>query len=181
MALKVIAGVWKGQVLEEPPHKGKIRPTKAMVRASVFNMLESRISFEKQVVADFFAGTGALGIEAASRGAGEVFFVDEDVHLVKQNIAKIKTENARLLPVKSHFKAAKLPKKAQIILADPPYGENYATLLLKRADEISEPNSWWVLEVETTLDLIPVLADLPFRVVKHKTFGASAVWLLHYG
>src|SRR5947209_1526528 len=86
--MRVVAGIAGGQRLRAP--KGdSIRPTSDRVRESIFNSLDSLGAVEGAAVADLFAGTGALGIEALSRGAVSAVFVDDDraaVAVVRANL-----------------------------------------------------------------------------------------------
>ena len=76
--MRIIAGAWRGRSLDAPPGSAT-RPTGDRVRETLFSMLASRLgSFEDLRVADLFAGSGALGLEALSRGAAEVVFVEQD-------------------------------------------------------------------------------------------------------
>ena len=76
--MRIIAGTWRGRTLEPPPGRGT-RPTADRVRETLFSMLASRLgSFEDLRVADLFAGSGALGFEALSRGASHATFVESD-------------------------------------------------------------------------------------------------------
>src|SRR5690348_13221449 len=87
--MRVVAGTAGGRRLRAP--KGTtIRPTSDRVRESIFNSLQSMDAIEGAAVADLFAGTGALGIEALSRGAASAIFVDEDraaAALIRDNLA----------------------------------------------------------------------------------------------
>src|SRR3954454_21214655 len=76
--MRIIAGEWRGRVIEGPPGQAT-RPTADRVRETLFSMLASRLgSFEELRVADLFAGSGALGLEALSRGAASAAFVEND-------------------------------------------------------------------------------------------------------
>ena len=76
--MRIIAGKWRGRTLDAPPGMDT-RPTADRVRETLFNMLASRLgSFEQLRVADLFAGSGALGFEALSRGAAHASFVERD-------------------------------------------------------------------------------------------------------
>ena len=78
MSLRIIAGQWRGRKLQAPPGE-TTRPTADRTRETLFSMLVSRLgSFEGLSVADLFAGSGALGLEALSRGAGSCVFVEQD-------------------------------------------------------------------------------------------------------
>ena len=88
--MRVVAGIARGTRLSAP--KGvEIRPTSDRVKEAVFNSLHSRSAIEEAEVLDLFAGSGALGIEALSRGAKKAIFVDksfESLELVKKNLKK---------------------------------------------------------------------------------------------
>ena len=88
--MRIIAGAWRGRPLEAPAGTAT-RPTSDRAREGLFSMLASRIgSFEGLHVADLFAGTGALGLEALSRGAAHCTFVEKDraaLDALRRNVA----------------------------------------------------------------------------------------------
>ena len=90
--MRIIAGKWRGRPLLAPEGLAT-RPTSARAREALFSMLASRIgSFADMQVLDLFAGTGALGLEALSRGAAHALFIERDaaaVRLLQQNIARL--------------------------------------------------------------------------------------------
>src|SRR3954447_5674987 len=94
--MRIIAGEWRGRQLEAPPGQST-RPTADRVREALFSMLASRLgSFEDLRVADLFAGSGALGFEALSRGAAFATFVERDAAataIIKRNAAKLGAED----------------------------------------------------------------------------------------
>src|SRR5205809_5203797 len=99
--MRIIAGTWRGRLLEAPAGHAT-RPTADRVRETLFSMLASRLgSFEDLRVADLFAGSGALGLEALSRGAAAVTFVENNAiaaAAIKSNIAKLgASERAQVL------------------------------------------------------------------------------------
>lgn len=121
--MQIISGTARGIFLEVP--KGDtVRPTSARARKALFDSLGP---WEGLRVADFFAGSGALGLEAASRGAAEVVFVEEQIRhmaVIEKNIAKgVKTGiESRFFPIRYNvFSLTTLPLVPDIILADPPY------------------------------------------------------------
>jgi tRNA1(Val) A37 N6-methylase TrmN6 len=90
--MRIVAGEWRGRKLVAP--KGEAtRPTADRARETLFNMLNSRLgSFEDLRIADLFAGSGALGLEALSRGAAHVLFVEQDraaLDAIRANIAAL--------------------------------------------------------------------------------------------
>src|SRR5690348_3512202 len=123
--MRIIAGAWRGRVIEPPPGRGT-RPTADRVRETLFSMLASRLgSFEKLRVADLYAGSGALGLEALSRGAAEVVFVESGprvLPVLRKNLAAVGLPGARVIsgPV-SGVVAGPPPARFDLVLADPPY------------------------------------------------------------
>ena len=100
-AVRIIAGAWRGRPIEAPPGQAT-RPTGDRVRETLFSMLTSRLgSFEDLRVADLFAGSGALGLEALSRGAARVTFVERDAQAaaaIRRNADKLgATDRVRIL------------------------------------------------------------------------------------
>src|SRR3954470_21936905 len=90
--MRIIAGQWRGRVIDAPSG-GATRPTSDRGRETLFSMLASRLgSFEDLRVADLFAGSGALGLEALSRGAAHVTFVESDAKaaaVIRRNAEKL--------------------------------------------------------------------------------------------
>jgi len=119
--MRIIAGKWRGRTIETPLG-GATRPTADRVRETLFSMLVSRLgTFEGLRVADLFAGSGALGFEALSRGAAFATFVEND-----SKAAAIIRHNAEKLSAATHVltgSALALPRSDpfDLIFADPPY------------------------------------------------------------
>jgi 16S rRNA (guanine966-N2)-methyltransferase len=152
--MRIIAGQWRGRALIAPAGEST-RPTADRVREALFSMLTSRLgSFEGLRVLDGFAGTGALGLEALSRGAAHAVFVESDagaVKALKANIAAMKAPSAGITeviaaPIES-IGVARLP--CDIILLDPPYasGAGVAALARLSAQGWIAPHA--VISVET--------------------------------
>ena len=127
--MRVIAGQWRGRKLVTP---GGIatRPTADRTRETLFSMLSSRLgSFEELRVADLFAGSGALGIEALSRGAAFACFVEQDraaLDAIRANLSALGGTDRSIVRATS---ALKLPRNENfdLVLADPPYGNGSGT------------------------------------------------------
>lgn len=123
--MRIIAGSSGGRKLESPEGLD-IRPTTDRVREAVFNALFSRIDIEGTRVADVFAGTGAYGLEALSRGAAHATFVDTDrrsIDLVRRNIEILGFEDQTTVIVGDGVGWARRSESANIDVAfcDPPY------------------------------------------------------------
>lgn len=120
--MRIIAGDFKGRRLARPPASG-LRPTSDKLRETLFNILASRVKGAR--VLDLFAGTGALGLEALSRGAAEAVFVERDpraIAVMADNIARCGVEErARIVRAAVERAADRVPGNFDLILADPPY------------------------------------------------------------
>ena len=148
--MRIIAGEWRGRVIEAPSGKDT-RPTADRVRETLFSMLVSRLgSFEDLRVADLFAGSGALGFEALSRGATSATFVEIDAKaaaLIRRNAEKLgATERVHILGCS----ALSLPgsRSFDLILADPPYGAGSGTAVVKAVVDAEwlSPGGWMSIE-----------------------------------
>ena len=134
--MRIIAGKWRNRALTAPEGEAT-RPTADRVREALFSMLTSRLGdFDELRVADVFAGTGALGLEALSRGAAHVTFVENDPTAIKAlrgNIAKCGAES--VTTVVAH--PAELLGRSSphdVVLLDSPYGSGLAAAALARMD-----------------------------------------------
>ena len=121
--MRVIAGQAKGCILKSP-NWSKTRPATELVRGAIFSILESADA-DWSLVLDIFSGSGSLGIEALSRGAGWVDFVEQERRccaIIKQNLEKTKLENYAHVHCCSVTRAISfLDKEYGIVLMDPPY------------------------------------------------------------
>jgi 16S rRNA (guanine966-N2)-methyltransferase len=130
--MRIIAGRWRGRKLVAPAGLAT-RPTSDRAREAVFSMLASRIgSFEGLRVADLFAGSGALGLEALSRGAAHCVFIDRDraaVEAIRANLAALGADGEVLPGSAEH---ARIPGPLNLVFLDPPYGSGLAAPVLER-------------------------------------------------
>ena len=123
MGLRIISGDLRGKKLRTV-HGKAIRPTADRLRESIFNILSSRVL--EAVVLDLFAGTGALGIEALSRGAEKIVFIDQyypAIKVIKTNISKVEAEESSIILHRELNRAvihlAKHKMKFDLIFLDP--------------------------------------------------------------
>jgi len=135
--LRVITGTAKGTLLKVPDVVG-VRPATDLVRGAIFSILEN-LTDDWSRVLDLFSGSGALGIEALSRGAEWVDFVDRErrcCDIIKQNLIKTKLAERAHVYCSSVVKALTfLDKTYSIILIDPPYKDKtIGELVEKLAD-----------------------------------------------
>jgi 16S rRNA (guanine966-N2)-methyltransferase len=180
--MRVIAGSAGGIRLDVP--KTAVRPTMDRVKAAIFSSLGEEIIGAR--VLDLFAGTGALGIEALSRGAASVLFVEEEtsaVAAIERNLARTKLEGrVRKQDVFGFLRAAQIAEPFRLIFADPPYdktksGEQFTHLLLGSAELIRmlEPSGVFVLEKRPEEQMPP--APL-WKISRDRRYGATEVLFL---
>ena len=148
--MRIIAGQWRGRPLVAPAGMAT-RPTADRVRETLFSMLSSRLgSFDDLAVADLYAGSGALGLEALSRGAASCRFVDSDraaITAIRANIAKLGAEAQCDVLQASATRLA--PGRAfDLVLADPPYAAGSGDAVVKAVAEADalNPGGWLVIE-----------------------------------
>ncbi len=169
--MRVIAGEWRGRKLVAP--KGDLtRPTADRTRETLFNMLASRLgTFEGLSVLDLFAGSGALGIEALSRGAAHCLFVEQEAEAVKAiraNIESLGTRSRTTVQQGSVMSLAPAKVAHDLILLDPPYDTGAGQVALDRMLRLGwiGPASWIALETHKSEDIeIRTLAIEAERVV----------------
>lgn len=123
--MRIVAGIWRGQPLKQPP-ESITRPTTDRVREALFSAIESRVDFNGLRVLDAFAGSGALGLEALSRGAAHVTFCEVNgkvLPVLKGNVAALRGAPARTSVLRAdvlkHVPVASAP--FDLVLLDPPY------------------------------------------------------------
>jgi 16S rRNA (guanine966-N2)-methyltransferase len=180
--MRVIAGSVGGIRLAVP--KRGVRPTMDRVKAAIFSSLGEAIIGAR--VLDLFAGSGALGIEALSRGAASAIFVEserESAEAIEKNLANTKLKGrVRHQDVFDFLQQASDAEKFRIIFADPPYektthGEPYTEKLLNSEVllRLLESDGLFVLEKRPE----EIFRELKrWRVVRQKTYGATEVLFL---
>ena len=146
--VRVIAGTFKGRTLEAPDWEG-LRPTSDKLRETLFNILAPRIGGAR--VLDGYAGTGALGIEALSRGAAHVTFIDQDrraADLIAGNLETCRIAGGYAIIHSSVLLGVKRLRGEpafDVILLDPPYASDIQDVL-QQLGEIVKPGGVVVLE-----------------------------------
>lgn len=149
--MRIVAGQWRGRKLIAP--KGEAtRPTADRARETLFNMLTSRLgSFEGLRVADLFAGSGALGLEALSRGAAHCLFVEQDraaVESIRANITALDARGRTQVETGSVMALRAAAQAYDLLLLDPPYHTGAGEVALDRLLRLGwiGPESWIALE-----------------------------------
>lgn len=149
--MRIIAGQWRGRKLVAPAGE-TTRPTSDRTRETLFSMLVSRLgTFEGLKVADLFAGSGALGIEALSRGAATCLFVETDaaaLRALRSNIANLQAALQTEVRAASVLALGPAPAPLDLILLDPPYGSGAGVVALEKLQRLGwiGPATWISLE-----------------------------------
>jgi 16S rRNA (guanine966-N2)-methyltransferase len=181
--MRIVAGKFRGKTLLSP-EDGSIRPTADRVRESIFNILASRLGpvLEGRRVLDLFAGTGAMGLEALSRGAAQVIFVDTGAEargLIRDHIeafgaggvAKLLRRDATALG------PAGTMGPVDLVFLDPPYGKGLGerALVALRDGGWLRPDTLLVLEEGADL---PVTLPGGFALEDRREYGAAAIHVI---
>lgn len=157
--MRIIAGKWRGRHLEQPS-QNITRPTTDRVREALFSMLMSRIgSLEGLYVCDAFAGSGALGLEALSRGAIHVIFAEKDQNarlILQDNVAKLKCENQISIATDA-LKISKIGQPFDLVLMDPPYGAGLESKLFSFFVQQGFINEETLIVVESHSNAVPMV------------------------
>ncbi len=124
--MRIIGGRFRHRIIVSPQGEGT-RPTTDRTREAIFNIVVSRLDLDEVAVLDLFAGSGALGLEAMSRGAGSVVFVDfnpDVLQVAKENAWKLESDLSCQFVRQNVFSFLKGQTTGSygLILADPPYG-----------------------------------------------------------
>ena len=177
--MRIVAGEWRRRQLRAPPGEGT-RPTADRTRETLFSMLASRLgSFEGLAVADLFAGSGALGLEALSRGAERCLFVENDataLRALRGNIAALRAQQRCEVIAGSVLTLGPAKAAADLVLLDPPYHSGAGAVALDRLARLG-----WI--GEATWVALETAKDEPVNVKAldieaERSVGAARLTLL---
>lgn len=168
--MRVVAGAARGRRLTArlPRH---VRPTTDLVREAVFSMLASRLELSGASVVDLYCGSGAMGIEALSRGAASCTFVDQDrrcLEAARANLAAVGLDGSAATFVRATLPGWSPDRPVDLVFADPPYGELDAAALLGGVDA-----SVAVLESDA-----PVVVPQHWETSVARRYGSTLVTVL---
>ncbi|MGG7176029.1 16S rRNA (guanine(966)-N(2))-methyltransferase RsmD [Clostridium paraputrificum] len=182
--MRIIAGKAKGRKLI-PPATMETRPTLDRVKEAMFSMIQGYIP--DAVVVDVFAGTGSLGLEAASRGAKEVYLIDKSsvtFPLLKENVQNLKFEDFCNPLNMDSYEALKMlarkEKKFDIIFIDPPYCKEMipdAMKVIKEHNMLSE-DGIIVTKIDSIEEVYEGYEDI--RLTRSKKYGNTTVCFYQY-
>ena len=175
--MRIIAGRARGTHIEAPEGRDT-RPTLDRVRENLFNMLQGRTPGSR--VLDLFAGSGALGLEAVSRGAETAVLVDvssRENQVQQRNIMKLRFENeVRTLRCSWEEAAARLRDEGaqfDLVFLDPPYAMRDLRKVFEALIPLLAPEGWVILEHEAKAD--DIAADERFRIVRERSWGYCGI------
>lgn len=177
--MRIIAGELGGRRIRSHERPG-LRPTTDRVRESVFSMLGARIDFDGIEVLDLFAGTGALGIEALSRGAARCTFVESDrrtAALIGDNLRELDVaDRARVITRDALKMVGETEETFDLILADPPYAAAIFDRLVHDvfARGLVREHGLFLLEHSSTMQPRQAPGS---SIVANRTFGDTAITL----
>ncbi|MGE3800963.1 MAG: 16S rRNA (guanine(966)-N(2))-methyltransferase RsmD [Candidatus Kapaibacterium sp.] len=179
MSIRIIGGDLRGRRMSVPDLPG-LRPTTDRVRESVFNILATRIDFEDCSVLDLFAGSGALGIEALSRGAKNVLFVEKNrraLSAIGENLKEFGVaERGELLSLDAmrFLEMNRKEEKFDLIFADPPYAAPFFNNLLRTISPLLAEDGLLLLERSREIRIVdPPKLDL----LLERTIGRTVIGL----
>ena len=182
--MRVIAGSARGRRLKSPsvrPRGGAppVRPSSDLMRGAIFSALAS-LDVDLSRVLDIYAGSGALGIEALSRGAAWCDFVERDqgtCAIIRENLRLTGFENRAAVHVIAAERAhTRLQETYSLVLADPPYADSAASLVIEGllSSAIIEPGRT-ILVLEHSARSEPAAAIGPLTLINSRRHGDSAV------
>jgi 16S rRNA (guanine966-N2)-methyltransferase len=180
--MRIISGEHKGRIIKTGTGPG-YRPATGKVRESLFSILEARgICWSGTEILDIYAGSGALGLEALSRGAKSAWFIEKSSHacaIIRQNILALKISRQRARVIKSDaltFINKKMENRFDLVFVDPPYGLD---LVQPSLDGLIKSNlvrtgGLISIEMEAHLYLEVQLPD-DLELIKDRHFGQTRI------
>jgi 16S rRNA (guanine966-N2)-methyltransferase len=177
--IRIIGGEWRGTRLPVPDLHG-LRPSSDRGRETLFNWLQMHIRGARCV--DLFAGSGALGLEAASRGAGAVMLVEKSrqaARILADSVKRLDAEQVEVIESEANAWLARCaPNSMDIVFIDPPFGEGLEVLALDLLIEGHCVNSGGYVYVESAREAVAIVPAPGWEVVKEKMLGEVRMQLL---
>jgi 16S rRNA (guanine966-N2)-methyltransferase len=177
--MRIVAGRYRGRRLE-PPIGRAIRPTSDRIREAIFDILAHRLfagRFDGAQVLDAFAGTGAMGLEALSRGAAHATFLDTDaaaVKLVERNARHVGEDAGVLVLRRDATKPGPAPRPHDLAFLDPPYRSGLALTALAALAEARWLAAGALVAIELASDETPT-PPAGFTAVDQRRYGGTTM------
>ncbi|MGK6324171.1 16S rRNA (guanine(966)-N(2))-methyltransferase RsmD [Sphingomonas sp. DT-51] len=176
--MRIVAGTWRGRALVAPAGE-TTRPTADRTREAMFSMLASRVgSFEGLAVADLFAGSGALGLEALSRGARSCLFIEQDkaaLDALRANVTKLGATGADVRPG-SVLALGPATAALDLLMMDPPYGTGAGAVAADKLARLGWIGAATWVSIETARG--ETVAASGFETVVERVYGRAQITLL---
>ncbi len=175
--MRIIGGQCRGKRLASPPDHS-VRPTSERAREALFNIFEHAGVIADARFLDLFCGTGAVGLEAFSRGAGEVWLIDEDVALANANVEAFGRPDAVQVRRMNATSLARPPCRFDVVFMDPPYRSGLAAPALKALDR-----GWLADDALVVVELAAKeVLDLPnsYDLEQDRRYGAARLAFLRF-
>ncbi len=176
--ITIVGGKFRGKKIQVPQGE-EVRPTLNQTREAIFNILQNLVCFPDMVALDLYAGSGAMGLEALSRGVPQAFFVEKS-----SKVFKILQKNVRSLPIEKKqaivicqfanrwLTQAVIEEALYLIFIDPPYQSQEYEEVLLRISEIPAILQNSILVVESSIsDHVPLKNNL--ERIKSKQYGQT--------
>ena len=175
--MRITAGRFKNKQVKTLDSE-LIRPTLSKIRESLFNVLQNDI--ENASFLDLFAGSGIVGIEAASRGAKEVIFIEKNpkhYKLLKENLKTLDFNNKAFLSDSTLMIEKFEENRFDIIFSDPPYKTDLNNKILEIIwrKKLLRKNGILILESSKEEDFSKQISDCGYEMIKEKTYGDTKV------
>ena len=181
--IRIIAGEFRGRKLKVPTGND-VRPTSDKVREALFNLLTSMLNWDNMTVLDLYAGSGALGLEALSRGAKKVIFVESSkkhVSIILKNISMLSLEQTKYELVRGRAKSwipnFMDPERPCLIFLDPPFLSDEYNLILEKLAALPAilKGSLIVVESSSTRE---IMFTEKMELLKHRQYGSVTLDIL---
>jgi 16S rRNA (guanine966-N2)-methyltransferase len=165
--VRIIAGKWRSRLLKFPP-AGQLRPTPDRVRETLFNWLGQRL--DDLACVDLFAGSGALGFEAASRGARHVVMVERDARIaaaLRESAASLAAEGVQIVEDDALRFVERAVERFDVAFVDPPFASDLAQRIMQRLPERLNANARVYVE-----SAAPLALGAPWKALRADRAGA---------
>ena len=178
--MRIIAGTYRGRILAGPRDRS-VRPTTDRAKQTIFDILTNRIEFDGLQILDLFAGTGSLGLEAISRGAASVTFIDSSrdaLTLLQKNVAALHCDDRCTLYQADVFWYLKNTRsRYDVVFADPPYRLEKIGTIPRALHESGVLKKDACIVMEHSRESTIELDENVFEIVR-RPFGQTTVLIL---